>query len=139
MRVLIATVGAGAGHLAAAAALEEAWREFRGSDTVKTVDVLDFSSSLYRRLYIETYAKTIEYAPELYAFAFRMTDHSHGVQKRLSLWRGFARRSNGFVRYVREFNPDVIVGTHYLPFEKIGHNDGPAPGPIRAAVVTDFG
>ena len=44
MRILIATVTAGAGHLQAAAALEEAWRAARPADTVERVDVLDFVS-----------------------------------------------------------------------------------------------
>src|SRR5262245_59355212 len=50
MRVLIATVTAGGGHLAAAAALEEAWKAARPSDTLEKVDVLDFASKLYRKL-----------------------------------------------------------------------------------------
>ena len=53
MRILIATVTAGAGHLQAAAALEEAWRAARPTDTVERVDVLDFVSKLSRKLYSE--------------------------------------------------------------------------------------
>jgi hypothetical protein len=40
MRVLVATVTAGGGHLQAAAALEEAWKATYPSDDVKRVDLL---------------------------------------------------------------------------------------------------
>ena len=51
MRVLIATVTAGAGHLAAARALEESWKSLRPKDTVQTVDVLDYAPKLIRKFY----------------------------------------------------------------------------------------
>ena len=53
MRILIATVTAGAGHLQAAAALEEAWRSSRPADTVQRVDVLEFTPRLYRKTVAE--------------------------------------------------------------------------------------
>jgi hypothetical protein len=40
MRILIATVTAGGGHLAAAAPLEEAWRAQRPGDTLEKLDLL---------------------------------------------------------------------------------------------------
>ena len=50
LRILIATVTAGAGHLQAAAALEEAWRQLRPRDTLQRLDVLDFTPRLYRKV-----------------------------------------------------------------------------------------
>ena len=44
MRILIATVTAGGGHLAAAAAIQEAWRKLRPDNVVEKADVLDFAS-----------------------------------------------------------------------------------------------
>ncbi|MEI9963090.1 MAG: hypothetical protein WDM76_18850 [Limisphaerales bacterium] len=49
MRILIATVTAGAGHVAAAAALEEAWRAARPSDTVERIDLTKFFSPLHKK------------------------------------------------------------------------------------------
>ena len=54
MRILIATVTAGAGHLQAACALEEAWGELRPRDTIERLDVLDFTPKLYRKVYSYT-------------------------------------------------------------------------------------
>ena len=51
MRILIATVTAGGGHLAAAAALDEAWRALRPRDVVERVDILKFFSPLHRKIH----------------------------------------------------------------------------------------
>lgn len=55
MRVFIPTVTAGAGHLQAAAALEEAWRALRPADEVRRVDVLDYTPRWYRKIYVQGY------------------------------------------------------------------------------------
>ena len=51
MRILIAAVTAGAGHLQAAVAMEEAWQVLRPKDEVRRVDVLDFASKPFRKTY----------------------------------------------------------------------------------------
>ncbi|MSR65564.1 MAG: hypothetical protein EXS18_07280 [Verrucomicrobiae bacterium] len=80
MRILIATVTAGAGHLQAAA-LDEAWRSLRPADTVQRVDVLDFTPRLYRKAVADGYLKLVGHAPELYAFVFKKTDNPKLVRK----------------------------------------------------------
>ena len=90
MRVLIPTVTAGGGHLAAAAALEESWKALRPDDVVQRVDLLEFTSKLYRKVYSEGYVKVIEHAPELYAFVFKKTDNHEQVRKMSSIRRTFA-------------------------------------------------
>src|SRR4030095_15901344 len=64
MRILIATVTAGGGHLAAAAALEEAWKALRPRDVVERVDILKFFSPLQRKIHSQGYVKLVEHAPE---------------------------------------------------------------------------
>ena len=71
MRVLIATVTAGAGHLQAAGALEEAWKTLRPQDTVEKLDVLNFTPKLYRKVYVEGYIQIVERAPELWGHISR--------------------------------------------------------------------
>jgi processive 1,2-diacylglycerol beta-glucosyltransferase len=65
MRVLIATVTCGAGHLAAAAALEEAWHTAHPDDVIEKLDLLKLFSPLHRKIYSDGYVKLIERAPEL--------------------------------------------------------------------------
>ncbi|HWW83940.1 MAG TPA: hypothetical protein VNZ26_10085 [Vicinamibacterales bacterium] len=66
MRILVATVTAGGGHLQAAAALEEAWKTTCPSDEVKRVDLLDLVPKVQRQFYADAYIKLVEHAPELY-------------------------------------------------------------------------
>lgn len=141
MRVLIATVTAGGGHLAAAGALEESWRATRPQDVLEKVDVLDFASKLYRKIYVQSYVRVIEHVPELYALVFKKTDNHHEVQKATNFRRSFAHHTNKkFVKYMQQFKPDVVLCPHYLPLEIIGHleqqNNGPVP--YSVSIVTDF-
>ena len=57
MRVLIATITAGGGHLAAASALDEAWKSLRPGDTVERVDFLKFFSPLHKKIHLDGYVK----------------------------------------------------------------------------------
>jgi len=63
MRILIATITAGAGHLQAAAALHEAWLQMRPRDTVERIDLLTFFSPLHKKIYRDGYVKLVAHAP----------------------------------------------------------------------------
>jgi processive 1,2-diacylglycerol beta-glucosyltransferase len=122
MRVLIATVTAGAGHLQAAAAIEEAWRLLRSADTVERVDVLTFTSKLYRKAYAEGYVRLVERAPELYGLVFRASDNPPLLRKLTNARRFFARLpTKKFIKHAQEFSPDVVICTHFLPPEILGN------------------
>lgn len=142
MRVLIATVTAGAGHLQAAAALEEAWRTMRPRDTVERVDVLDFMPKLYRKLYVEGYVKVVEHAPELWAMVFKKTDNPALARKLTKLRRSISKyRTHKFVSHLKRFDPEVVLCTHYMPLEIMGQlKDDPKLEfrPLVVSVVTDF-
>src|SRR5882762_6554944 len=101
MRILIATVTAGGGHLAAASALEEAWRAARPDDALEKVDVLDYVPKLHKKIYAEGYVKLIERAPELYAMVFNKTDNP-SLMRKLTRWRRtFAEKTNRkFVKHI---------------------------------------
>src|SRR5688572_32529963 len=106
MRVLIATVTAGAGHLQAAAAIEEAWRALRPRDTVTKLDVLDFVSRFYRKLYIESYLALVEHAPELWAHVFKQTDDPERIRKLAKLRRAWSRLTTPkFCAQLRKLRP----------------------------------
>jgi processive 1,2-diacylglycerol beta-glucosyltransferase len=92
MKVLIPAVTAGAGHLQAANALEEAWRGLRPGDIVEKVDVLDYVPRLQKKLYAEGYVKVVERAPELYAHFFRKTDNPALLRKFAGVRHSLARR-----------------------------------------------
>lgn len=141
MRILIATVTAGAGHLQAASALEEAWRSLRPHDTVQKLDLLDLVPRLQREVYVKGYVKLVEHAPELWGLVFKKTDNPKLVRKITKLRRAFAERSNKkFVKHLKTFRPEAVLCTHYLPVEIMGHLKGTTDGwrPLTVCVVTDF-
>ncbi|MBI4346574.1 MAG: glycosyltransferase [Elusimicrobia bacterium] len=140
MKVLVATVTAGAGHVQAARALEEAWRRLRPDDSVENIDVLKYTPELYEKLYSRGYVKFVDTAPDLYALAFRKTDDPEKV-RRFSPLRRLAGRLTAapFVDKVRELDPDLILATHFMPPEILGRSK--EKGRLRApivSVVTDF-
>ena len=120
-RILIATATAGAGHVQAGAAIEEAWRLRFPKDEVRRVDILEFTPRLYRKAYSEGYVKLAEKAPELYAHAFRKTDTT-AFSKNMTRWRRLGARAvtQKFLRFVDDFRPDAVICPHFLPLEAMG-------------------
>jgi processive 1,2-diacylglycerol beta-glucosyltransferase len=153
MRILIATITAGGGHLAAAAALEEAWRASRPEDVVERIDLLKFFSPLHKKIHSDGYLALVERAPEIWGMVFAKTDNPKVARTMNKLKRLFPSNSrHRFERYVKHFKPDVVLCTHYLPLELLGApasrrrgstgkhaGETPAlPGPFVVSVITDF-
>ena len=142
MRILIATVTCGSGHVQAATALEEVWKQACPHDKVKRVDVLDFTPKFYRQLYVKGYVKVIEHAPDIYGHYFRKTDDPKLIKKMTALRRISAKwMSRPFIRYLEQFRPHAVVCTHFLPLEIMGSlkkDKSDMKFPHVACVVTDF-
>jgi processive 1,2-diacylglycerol beta-glucosyltransferase len=137
MRVLIATVTAGAGHLAAAAALDEAWRASRPDDTVDRVDLVKFFSPLHRSIVSDGYVKLVEHAPELWGMMFAKTDQPWLARRLNRIKAMFPSKSRHlFGRYVSHFEPDVVLCTHYLPLETLAHMKAKAAAKSKRSAVS---
>src|ERR1044072_8539270 len=100
VRDLLPTVTAGAGHLQAAIALEEAWRLLRPGDEIRRVDVLDYTPKLYRKIYVKGYLKLIEHAPELWAMFFKRSDNPVKIKELTKFRRHSARMTAA--KFVKE-------------------------------------
>jgi processive 1,2-diacylglycerol beta-glucosyltransferase len=139
MRILIATVTAGAGHLQAALALEEAWCARRPEDKVERFDLLELVPRLQRRIYSQGYVKLVEHAPELWGMLFKKTDDAAWVRRITRFRRMWAKATNlRFVRHLRRIQPSAVLSTHYLPVEILGHLGSRGERVFSACVVTDF-
>jgi processive 1,2-diacylglycerol beta-glucosyltransferase len=141
VRILIATVTAGNGHLAAAAALDEAWRAFRPDDVVERVDVGKFFSPMHRKIVSDGYVKLVNHAPELWGMMFAKTDNARTASALNRVRAIFPSNSRlRFGRYVKEFQPDVVLCTHYFPLETLNHlrHKRGGPRPMAVSIVTDF-
>lgn len=141
MRILIATVTAGGGHLAAAAALDEAWRALRPGDVVERIDLVKFFSPLHRKLYADGYVKLVERAPELWGMIFAKTDDPKVARRLNRIQQLFPSRSRlRFARHLKQCKPDAVICTHYAPLEALGQMRSRSKGqsPFVVSVVTDF-
>jgi processive 1,2-diacylglycerol beta-glucosyltransferase len=149
MRILIATVTAGGGHVAAAAALEEAWRSSRPADTVERVDLIKYFSPLHKKIYTEGYVQLVERAPELWGMLFSKTDTPKVVRRLGKLSRAFPSHSRKkFTSHLKQFKPDAVLCTHFAPLQALGllkksGTRATPPSeywkpPLVVSVVTDF-
>jgi len=148
MRILIATVTAGAGHVAAAAALEEAWRAEHSEDVIERIDLVKFFSPLHRKVVSDGYVKLVERAPELWGMVFKKTDDPKLARRLNRIKRLFPSQSRSrFEKFVKQFKPDAVLCTHYSPLETLGqmrtrrdakHGEPKTSGPFVVSVITDF-
>jgi processive 1,2-diacylglycerol beta-glucosyltransferase len=141
MRVLIATVTAGGGHVAAAAALHEAWQTERPEGVVERLDLVKFFSPLHRKIVSDGYVKIVEHAPELWGMMFTQSDTMKRAARLNKVKRLFPSNSRGrFARYLKQFKPDAVLCTHYLPLETLSFLREKRDGlrPLAVSVVTDF-
>jgi processive 1,2-diacylglycerol beta-glucosyltransferase len=148
MRILIATVTAGAGHVAAAAALEEAWRAQYSQDVIERIDLVKFFSPLHRKVVSDGYVNLVERAPELWGMVFKKTDSPKLARRISRIQRLFPSNSRSrFEKYVNHFKPDAVLCTHYSPLETLRqmrkkrdakHSEATKSAPFVVSIVTDF-
>ena len=136
-RVLILSASVGNGHTIAAESLKRAFQINGLAGEVRHEDTLNFTNPLFRRLYGKAYIDLVNSAPEVLGWMYDQLDEPWKNEKR----RLFFDKLNTqpFVKMVREYAPDWIVCTHFLPSEII--SDLKAKGKLdcpQAIVVTDF-
>ena len=137
-RVLVLSASAGAGHLRAAEAIEKAIR-LRGAATdVQHLDVLKFTNQVFRHLYSKAYIDLVNKAPEVLGWLYDYMDDPRRNDDPIRI--AFDRlNANPFVRYLRRYQPDVAICTHFLPSGIISSlKEKGSVSVLNAVVVTDF-
>jgi processive 1,2-diacylglycerol beta-glucosyltransferase len=136
-RVLVLSASAGAGHVRAGQALERALVATGRVQEVRHVDVLQYTSKLFRRVYAQAYLDLVNHAPEVLGWLYDYFDEPGRYQRlRLALNKLNATR---FVRLLERERPDWAVSTHFLPAEIIAWLRSKGRLATRQAiVVTDF-
>ena len=136
-RVLIMSVSAGMGHIKAAAALE---KTFAADDSVVEVinnDALQYTNKLFRDFYSTFYTSLVKSAPNFLGWWYKTSDEP---------WRTDAMRhmidrlnTKPLVRFIRTFDPHIIVCTHFMPAGIISHLIATEKLQAQLSiVVTDF-
>jgi processive 1,2-diacylglycerol beta-glucosyltransferase len=111
-KILIVSVKAGAGHLKAAEAVEAAFTKYQSSAEVKNIDLLDYSNDFIKYLYGKMYLDVVKTIPELYAYSYKHYASSKKFIKPRFLIDKF--NFSDFFGIVEDFDPDVVVATHFI-------------------------
>lgn len=118
-RVLIMSVGAGTGHIKAAAALEKSFAADGRVAEVVNNDALQYTNKLFRDFYSKFYASLVRSAPNFLGWWYKASDEPWRTDRmRIMLDR---LNTKPLVRFIHEFAPHSIVCTHYMPAGIISH------------------
>jgi processive 1,2-diacylglycerol beta-glucosyltransferase len=136
-RVLVLSASAGAGHLRAAEAIEKAIRLRNLASEVQHLDVLRYTNKVFRHLYSKAYIDLVNNAPEVLGWLY---DYLDDPRKNDPVRAAFDRlNANPFIRYLRRYQPDVAICTHFLPSGIISSLKGEGKVKVlNTVVVTDF-
>ena len=140
-KVLLLSASAGAGHVRAAQALEKAFKE-AGDATgevreVQHLDILNFTNKVFRHLYSKAYIDLVNNMPEVPGWLYDRFDKPwKNERRRLALDK---LNTRPLVKLLREYQPDMIVCTHFTPAEIVSWLKAKERLASRQAiVVTDF-
>src|ERR1044072_179941 len=137
-KVLLLSASAGAGHVRAAQAIEKAFQQTGNGETeVQHFDVLDYTNKIFRHLYSQAYIDLVNKMPEVPGWFYDKFDKPwKNERRRLALDKLNTRPC---VKMLREYQPDMIVCTHFLPAEIVSWLKAKERIASRQAiVVTDF-
>ena len=136
-KVLLLSASAGAGHVRAAQALEKAFNQAGAAEEVRHVDTLEFTNKLFRHLYSKAYIELVNKMPEVPGYLYDKLDTPwKNERRRLALDK---LNTRPFVKLLHEYQPDLIVCTHFLPAEIVSWLKAKERIASRQAIiVTDF-
>lgn len=136
-KVLILSASAGAGHLRAAEALERAFLEMGAAREVRNVDVLHFTNKVFRHLYSKVYLDLVNKMPDVLGWVYDQLDKPwQNERRRLALDK---LNTRPLVKMLTDYQPDLVVCTHFLPAEIISWLTAKERVTFpQAIVVTDF-
>jgi processive 1,2-diacylglycerol beta-glucosyltransferase len=138
-KVLLLSASAGAGHIRAADAIEKAFKQAKGAADreVLHVDVLNYTNKLFRHLYSKAYIDLVNKMPEVPGWFYDKLDKPwKNERRRLALDK---LNTRPFVKLLKEYHPDLIVCTHFLPAEIVSWLKAKERLASRQVIiVTDF-
>ncbi|MBL8878891.1 MAG: glycosyltransferase [Phycisphaerales bacterium] len=137
--ILILSASAGAGHMMAARAIEQALRAAAPGVSIEVLDVLSAASGAFRRMYAGGYLSLVRRAPVLMGVLYERMDQpvpNIADRARLLIQNAHAPR---IARCIRAHRPRAIVNTHFLSAEIVSQmrRSGALNCP-QATVTTDF-
>jgi processive 1,2-diacylglycerol beta-glucosyltransferase len=138
-KVLLLSASAGAGHIRAAEAIEKAFNQTENAESreVRHLDVLNYTNKVFRHLYSKAYIDLVNKLPEVPGWVYDKLDKPwKNERRRLALDK---LNTRPFVKLLREYQPDLIVCTHFLPAEIVSWLKAKERLSSRQVIiVTDF-
>lgn len=136
-KVLVLSASAGAGHLRAADAVVAAFKKLNAAEEVLHIDVLLHTNKVFRNLYSKAYIEMVNKTPELLGWLYDALDKPwKNERRRLALDK---LNTRPFVKLLKEYKPDIVVCTHFLPAEIISWLKAKEKISCpQAIIVTDF-
>jgi processive 1,2-diacylglycerol beta-glucosyltransferase len=138
-KVLLLSASAGAGHVRAAEAIEKAFKETENGESreVHHLDILNYTNKVFRHLYSKAYIDLVNKLPEVPGWVYDKLDKPwKNERRRLALDK---LNTRPLVKLLREYHPDLIVCTHFLPAEIVSWLKAKERLASRQVIiVTDF-
>lgn len=139
-KVAILSVSAGAGHVRAAEALEDAARRWYPEVETIHLDLMDLVPRLFRKSYADSYVTVVQNLPAFWGYLYARTDRQE-ADSAMNRLRTAVERLNTrqFRRTLRELAPDHVICTHFLPAQVLSEQiaKGAFDRPVWVQ-VTDF-
>jgi len=138
-KVLLLSASAGAGHVRAADAIEKAFKEVENGEgrEIQHLDILNYTNKVFRHLYSKAYIDLVNKLPEVPGWVYDKLDKPwKNERRRLALDK---LNTRPLVKLLREYQPDLIVCTHFLPAEIVSWLKAKERLASRQVIiVTDF-
>jgi processive 1,2-diacylglycerol beta-glucosyltransferase len=117
-RVLILHASVGTGHKRAAQAIGAAYKHYQ-AEHVRIVDVLDYTSKIFRIAYAQAWIELTSHAPQIWGYFYTQTNIDPDVAKLINNVRKLIESvgTNDLKDVLSAFRPDIIICTHFLPME----------------------
>ena len=137
-KVLIAYATGGMGHVTAARAIEEAFKNKYPEVEINKVDVIDYANTVYKKIFVDGYNFVSAKKPQMWGWLYK--SFNKPISQKLPTMLSRLAIEGHFIPFVKKYNPDFIVSTHPLPMRLISHSNEQNVIDIHSSmVVTDFG
>jgi len=112
-RAMILGAGVGSGHNSAAKAIEAELLRSGFDGEVRGLDVLDTTSEVFNKLYDDAYFALVAEVPWLVGWGYDRMDSPFKLAPAMRWWE--QANTTSMVREIRDFDPDLVICTHFLP------------------------
>jgi len=131
-RLLILSASIGAGHVKAAEALAKAYNEQFGGEAVH-LDFFRYASPTISRWAEQAYYIMTKHTPGVYKLLYDIEDRPNSPTKKMEVHLGTKRYKD----LIKEYRPDAIISTHFLPAAVVSHMYQRFPIP-NGVLLTDY-